>query len=60
MKTLTFTQAKDIINFCNDNDCVREIQQEYSRLYGYGHYFSHYDGNTLEDILHLGYYCFKC
>jgi hypothetical protein len=41
-------------------DYINEIQEEYSRLDGYGHHFSHYDGNTLEDILSIsGYYVFR-
>ena len=41
-------------------DYVDEIQQEYVRLDGYGHYFAHYDSNTNEDILSIsGYYVFR-
>ena len=42
-----------------DSDCVESIQQEYSRLDGYGHHFSHYDGETREDLLDFGYYVFR-
>ena len=42
-----------------DNDYVSDIQQAYSSEDGYGHYFSGYDGETMEDLLHLGYYCFR-
>ena len=38
---------------------IDEIQSEYSRLDGYGHYFSHYDGNTNEDLLCFGFYAFR-
>ena len=41
-------------------DYISEIQQEYSRLDGYGHHFAHYDSNTIEDILSIsGYYVFR-
>lgn len=41
-------------------DYIDEIQQEYSRLDGYGHHFARYDGYTLEDILNVsGYYVFR-
>ncbi len=41
-------------------DYISEIQREYSRLDGYGHHFSHYDSNTIEDILSIsGYYVFR-
>lgn len=43
-----------------DKDYVDEIQKEYSRFDGYGHHFSHYDGETMEDILRIsGYYVFR-
>lgn len=42
-----------------DNDYTQELQSEYARSDGYGHHFSHYDGNTHEDLLSLGYYAFK-
>ena len=42
-----------------DNDYIIDIQSEYARLDGYGHHFAHYDGETLEDLLNLGYYVFK-
>jgi hypothetical protein len=32
-----------------DNDCVEDMQEEYSRLDGYGHHFAHYDHHTMED-----------
>ena len=31
-----------------DNDCIEDMQQEYSNLDGYGHHFAYYDGETLE------------
>lgn len=41
-------------------DYVPKIQQEYSRLDGYGHHFAHYDSYTIEDILAItGYYVFR-
>ena len=41
-------------------DYVDEIQQEYSRLDGYGHHFAYYDCNTIEDILSISrYYVFR-
>lgn len=40
-------------------DYVGEIQQEYSRLDGYGHHFACYNGETLEDLLFCGYYVFR-
>ena len=41
-------------------DYIDEIQQEYSRLDGYGHHFAHYDSNTIQDILSIsGYYVFR-
>lgn len=40
-------------------DDIEEIQSEYASADGYGHHFSSYDGNTLEDLLSLGYYAFK-
>lgn len=40
-------------------DNIEQIQSEYARADGYGHHFSSYDGETLEDLLHLGYYAFK-
>lgn len=41
-------------------DYINEIQQEYSRLDGYGHHFSCYDSRTIEDILSIsGYYVFR-
>jgi len=42
-----------------DNNLTKDIQSEYSRLDGYGHHFSGYDGETLEDLLSLGYYSFR-
>jgi len=40
---------------------VEELQQEYSSLDGYGHYFSHYDGETLEVSINKDnmYYVFR-
>lgn len=39
---------------------IEEIQQEYSRLDGYGHHFARYDGNEIDDILNIsGYYVFR-
>lgn len=46
-------------NHIIDNNFVGEMQSEYSRIDGYGHHFSSYDGNTMEDLLFLGYYCFR-
>jgi len=40
-----------------DNDCVEELQQTYVANDGYGHYFAHYDLETLEDILTETGYC---
>ena len=40
-------------------DNIEQIQSEYASADGYGHHFSSYDGETLEDLLHLGYYSFK-
>jgi hypothetical protein len=40
-------------------DYISEIQQEYSRLDGYGHHFAQYDSETLEDLLFCGYYVFR-
>jgi hypothetical protein len=42
-----------------DNNCVGDMQKAYAGADGYGHHFSHYDGETLEDLLHLGYYAFR-
>ena len=43
-----------------DKDYISEIQQEYSRLDGYGHHFAYYDSETMEDILSIsGYYVFR-
>lgn len=42
-----------------DNDNVKDLQKEYASADGYGHHFSSYDGETLEDLLHLGYYAFR-
>ena len=46
-----------------DNGYTDTIQEEYSRLDGYGHYFSPYDGATLEDLIGLNeeysYYVFR-
>lgn len=38
---------------------IEEVQSDYASEDGYGHHFSSYDGNTLEDLLSLGYYAFK-
>ena len=42
-----------------DGNYTKTMQLEYSRLDGYGHHFSGYDGETREDLLDLGYYCFR-
>lgn len=39
---------------------IETIQSEYASADGYGHHFSSYDSQTLEDLLGLGYYAFKC
>ena len=38
---------------------ICDLQIEYARLDGYGHHFAHYDGNTHDDLLNLGYYVFR-
>lgn len=38
---------------------IEEFQRQYSNDDGYGHHFSSYDGNTLEDLCNLGYYVFR-
>lgn len=42
-----------------DNNYVSAIQSEYARIDGYGHHFAHYDSETMEEMLSLGYYCFR-
>ena len=43
-----------------DNNYTSAMQEEYSRLDGYGHHFARYDGHTMEDLLsEFGYYVFK-
>ena len=42
-----------------DNNLTSTLQKKYSRLDGYGHHFSSYDGETLEDLLSLGFYAFR-
>lgn len=42
-----------------DNDFVGDIQEAYSSADGYGHHFAGYDGDTMEDLLEFGYYCFR-
>jgi len=39
---------EELGNHIIDNNFTKEIQSEYARLDGYGHHFSHYDGNTNE------------
>lgn len=46
-------------NHIIDNDCVKAMQDAYSRLDGYGHHFAHYDSETHEELLSLGYYFFR-
>ena len=40
-----------------DNGYLEVIQQEYSSADGYGHHFSSYNGETIEDL--LPYYVFR-
>lgn len=43
-----------------DNDNVEEIQQEYSRIDGYGHHFAHYDHNEhVLNTINFNYLVFR-
>lgn len=60
VKALQEANKYDAIgNHIIDNNYVSDIQSEYARLDGYGHHFSSYDGEIIEELLSLGYYCFR-
>jgi hypothetical protein len=46
-----------------DNGYIDDIQENYAAMDGYGHHFSSYDGNTIEDLIGLddltSYYIFR-
>ena len=60
VKALQEADKYDAIgNYIIANEYVSAIQSEYARLDGYGSHFASYDGDTGEELLHLGYYYFR-
>ncbi|MFA5151293.1 MAG: hypothetical protein WC554_01910 [Clostridia bacterium] len=57
------SQYEALGNHIIDNGFLEDMQQEYAHADGYGHHFSSYDSNTIEDLIGIdsdtSYYIFR-